>query len=411
MPRKEFEAFTRLDASDVNTFLMDQSIMTFAGTAARGSAIPTPVEGMVSYLEDSNTFEYWDSDSWDTLVPEAAPISSGNAIINGAFDINQRNYSSGAVDLAYTVDRWRWLAFDGTITNSLESFTPGSGPASDIEARRFLRTTSSGQTAADAELRWEQSIEDVTLLAGKTLTVSFYAKVASGTPSVAVNLTQNFGTGGSPSSAVLNAAVQKIVLTGSTAWTRYSATVTMPSITGKTLGTSPNTSFSSLSLWFSAGSDENFRTDSLGIQSNTFDIWGVQVETGTVATPFRLNANSLQGELAACQRYYYRITADVLNSRFGNGHNLITTVGSILTFFPVTMRIPPTALEQTGTADNYQVQHANTAAICNAVPSFVTANTTNAITNLTVASGLTAGQGCNGRFATTTAFLGWGAEL
>jgi len=71
MPRKEFESFTRLDASDVNTYLMDQSVMTFAGTAARGSAITTPVEGMVTYLEDSNTFEYWDSSSWGSLVPTA----------------------------------------------------------------------------------------------------------------------------------------------------------------------------------------------------------------------------------------------------------------------------------------------------------------------------------------------------
>jgi hypothetical protein len=68
MPRKEFEAFTRLDASDVNTFLMDQSVMSFAGTAARGSAIPTPVEGMVAYLEDSNTIEAYNSTAWVTVA-------------------------------------------------------------------------------------------------------------------------------------------------------------------------------------------------------------------------------------------------------------------------------------------------------------------------------------------------------
>jgi hypothetical protein len=345
MPRKEFEAFTRLDASDVNTFLMDQSVMTFATSAARGSAIATPVEGMVTYLEDNNSLQLWNGSQW---VLASGP-RSGNFIINGAFDINQRNYSSGAVDLAFTVDRWRWLAFNGTITNSLESFTPGSGPASDIEARRFLRTTSSGQTSADAELRWEQSIEDVTLLAGKTVTVSFYAKVASGTPSVAVNLAQNFGTGGSPSATVFDAAVQKIVLTGSTAWTRYSATVTMPSITGKTLGTSPNTSYSSLSLWFSSGSDENFRTDSLGIQSNTFDIWGVQVEEGTVATPFRRNANSIQGELAACQRYYVRfIAATGLTQTIGFGMGYLSATAYINFTLPVQMRTRVTSIERSG---------------------------------------------------------------
>jgi hypothetical protein len=68
MPRKEFESFTRLDASDVNTYLMDQSVMTFAGTAARGSAIATPVEGMVAYLEDSNTIEAYNSTAWVTVA-------------------------------------------------------------------------------------------------------------------------------------------------------------------------------------------------------------------------------------------------------------------------------------------------------------------------------------------------------
>jgi hypothetical protein len=52
MPRKEFESFTRLDASDVNTFLMDQTVQTFADSTARASAITTPVKGMVTYLND-----------------------------------------------------------------------------------------------------------------------------------------------------------------------------------------------------------------------------------------------------------------------------------------------------------------------------------------------------------------------
>jgi hypothetical protein len=67
MPRKEFEAFTRLDASDVNTYLMDQSVMSFAGTAARGSAIATPVEGMTTYLNDSNVLSVYDGSVYKTV--------------------------------------------------------------------------------------------------------------------------------------------------------------------------------------------------------------------------------------------------------------------------------------------------------------------------------------------------------
>jgi hypothetical protein len=67
MPRKVFDAGEVLSASDVNSFLMDQMVQTFAGTAARGSAIPAPVEGMLTYLADSNTFEYWNGSSFVSL--------------------------------------------------------------------------------------------------------------------------------------------------------------------------------------------------------------------------------------------------------------------------------------------------------------------------------------------------------
>ena len=58
MPRKTFTAGDVLTASDVNTFLMDQMIMTFADSTARSSAIGTATEGMVTYLANTNTFEY-----------------------------------------------------------------------------------------------------------------------------------------------------------------------------------------------------------------------------------------------------------------------------------------------------------------------------------------------------------------
>ena len=64
MPRKVFVANEILTASDVNEFLMDQSVMVFAGTAARGSAIPSPSEGMVTYLEDSNQVQVYNGSSF-----------------------------------------------------------------------------------------------------------------------------------------------------------------------------------------------------------------------------------------------------------------------------------------------------------------------------------------------------------
>jgi hypothetical protein len=67
MPRKVFTAGEVLSASDVNTFLMDQMIQSFAGTAARGSALPTPSEGMITYLADTNTFQFWNGSSYVQL--------------------------------------------------------------------------------------------------------------------------------------------------------------------------------------------------------------------------------------------------------------------------------------------------------------------------------------------------------
>jgi hypothetical protein len=86
MPRKVFTAGEVLAAADVNSFLMDQSVMTFAGTAARGSSIGTAVEGMVTYLEDSNAYQFWNGSAWVGLnsgatetITTAYTATPGNA--------------------------------------------------------------------------------------------------------------------------------------------------------------------------------------------------------------------------------------------------------------------------------------------------------------------------------------------
>jgi hypothetical protein len=81
MPRKEFEAFTRLDASDVNTFLMDQSVMSFATTAARDAAIATPVAGMMTYLEDFERFELYDGATWAFLTIKGTNTGLGKTAL------------------------------------------------------------------------------------------------------------------------------------------------------------------------------------------------------------------------------------------------------------------------------------------------------------------------------------------
>lgn len=270
------------------------------------------------------------------------PISGfRNLLINGDMRINQRGVTSGTADGTFCFDRWKMNNSGGTCTYTAQTFTPGNA-ISGYEPTSYARIVTSGQSASSHFAMLRQNIEDVRTFAGQTVTVSFWAKAASGTPKVALELEQNFGTGGSPSSAVTTYAGQ---VTLSTSWARYSLTVTMPSISGKTIGTTANTSHVLCSLLVSAGSDWNARTGTLGIQSNTFDFWGVQAEKSTVATPFE--QRPIGTELALCQRYYFQpaITGGILFLSAPYATQFRATH-----YFPVQMRIAPPTVSSSGWA-------------------------------------------------------------
>jgi hypothetical protein len=156
-------------------------------------------------------------------------------------------------------------------------------------------------------------------------------------------------------------------------------------------------------------------TSVVGTNGATFYITGVQLEVGVSATTF--DYRSIGTELGLCQRYYYKTTASAAdngtaNSTFGSAYANTTTGAAAIGKFPVTLRTYPTALEQSGTAAHYQVQFANTNTACSAVPTY--ANTTSTEywrVIITVASGLTAGQGGMLFAANASAYLAWSAEL
>jgi hypothetical protein len=399
MPRKEFESFTRLDASDVNTYLMDQSVMTFGGTAARGSAIPTPVEGMVTYLEDSNTLQLYDGSGWTS----AGGVSSGNAIINGAFEINQRNFTSSTTTQTYGFDRFVYSYTGGTATYSAQTFTPGAAPVAGYEARNFARVATIGQSASGDFAFLSQRVEDVRTFAGQTATISVWAKASSGTPNIGVALEQNFGAGGS-SLVPINAGVKSIT----TSWERYSFTVTIPSIAGKTIGTNPSLVVGFLT---SAGTDlSGAGYPAVGLQNNTIDIWGVQLEAGPTANVFRRNANSLQGELAACQRYYYRDTAtSSAFTWFGTTGIAASTTSVIVPLkTPVPLRTIASSVEFSTLLISDTVN--NTAVTSVTLDTNRTADTS--VVSIGVASGLTQFRPYILRANnSTSAFIGLSAEL
>jgi hypothetical protein len=94
MSRKVFTAGEVLAAADVNSFLMDQTVMSFAGTAARGSAIASPVEGMVSFLEDSNVLSIYDGANWKTsLGAIGGVVQVVSTSKTDTFTLNSATYS------------------------------------------------------------------------------------------------------------------------------------------------------------------------------------------------------------------------------------------------------------------------------------------------------------------------------
>jgi hypothetical protein len=231
-----------------------------------------------------------------------------NAIINGNFDIWQRGTSTTS---GYGADRWFITGLGSTGTFSRQSFTIGQ---TDVpgEPMFFARTAVTSSAGSGNFFRLIQRIEGVRTFAGQQVTVSFWAK-ADSTKNIAIELTQDVGTGGSPSGGQTAIGVLKVGLT--TSWQKFTRTVTLPSISGVTLGTDGN-SFVQFAFWFDAGSSFNARTDTLGQQSGTFDIAQVQIEAGPVATPFE--RRPIGTELALCQRYYQQYTANGSASWFDN---------------------------------------------------------------------------------------------
>jgi hypothetical protein len=259
-----------------------------------------------------------------------------NAIINGNFDFWQRGTSFTGNE--YGADRWSSSRVGTTHTVTQQPFTLGQTavPGEPTYYHRTVVITAAGASNFSVLV---QRIEDVRTFAGQQATISFWAK-ADATKNIAVELAQAFGTGGSPSAEVTTIGTTKISI--GTNWQKVTVTATLPSISGKTLGTN-NNSYIILAIWFDAGSNFNARTDTLGQQSGTFEIAQVQLEPGPVATPFE--RRPIGTELALCQRYYYE--PDDSNALLGTGTRVYghggaqdTTYGS--SAFPQTMRASPT---------------------------------------------------------------------
>ena len=284
------------------------------------------------YYSDGN------SSQWVSVMPSQTVVDvTQNYIINGAFDIWQRG--TGLLTATGTTNGFvsdRWQMFRAGFASGASCYKP-SGPLGFQSAARVQRDASNTSTAVLFLAQTLESINSIPL-AGKTVTLSFYAKAGANYSSASSALTANIaqGTGtdqnvASGFSGSLGAAASSTV-TLTTSWQRFSVTGTV------------NVASTQLGVYFS------YTPVGTAGASDYYEITGVQLEAGPIATAFRRNAPSIEAELAACRRYYYRITAESTFGILTSGAASGPSGGYFIVKYPVKLRTAVTAYEYANVA-------------------------------------------------------------
>jgi hypothetical protein len=252
-------------------------------------------------------------------------IGRKNYLINGNFDIWQRGTSlTGQTASNFLADRWEAIPSGATYSYQQGTFTVGQTDVPN-NPKYFANYTITG---ADDAFRFQQAIEDVNTLAGETITISFWAKYTTNAPTNFLTVvSQNFGSGGSTEVSTTFASGQTLT----TSWQKFTVTGTLPSISGKTVGTS---SYVHIKPFY------NTNNEIFDVQ-----IAQVQVEKGSVATDFEIL--SLQETKALCERFFQIYIEGTQEIMTGAMYNSTTLLGTA--HFPM-MRGNPTVVVTTGTA-------------------------------------------------------------
>jgi len=248
-----------------------------------------------------------------------------NLIINGDFSVWQRGTTGGS---GFTADRWEQGGDGGgTFVITRQTMIPNGSELDD--SSYYLRHNCTVAQVGGSYVGIFHKIEDVRTAAGKTVTISLWARGNAGGEALIVGMAQKFGSGGSPSSTVWYSNLINTTLT--TDFVKYTTTVDLDDLSGKTVGTVGS------SLELDILGDEN--------TISQWDIAQVQVEIGGEATEF--DKRSLAEELALCQRYFCKsydldvdpgtITDDGMTSNLASS----TTAWHGIRF-PVIMRAEPT---------------------------------------------------------------------
>ena len=380
--------FTWVTSDDANA--IQNSIVDAKGDLISATANDTPARLAVgangeSLVADSST---------STGLRWQAPYSQ-QPVLNSAFQVWQRGTSvavSASSANIYTADRWAMSVGANQATTISRQATNDATNLPFIQyCARVQRN--SGQTGTGA-MNFDQSIETINSIPfiGKTVTVSFYARAGanySPTSSVlGLQLVSGTGTDQNISTATGVAVAGSTNATLTTTWQRFSFTATIAT--------------SVTQLFLRAASTPTGTAST----NDYYEITGIQLELGSVATPFHTYAGTIQGELAACQRYYYRMGGAQAYTYLGYGSAQSSTLAYPLVYPPSTMRVTPTQID-------YSTLALYDGGTITAVTSVSVGGANGPVTiNSNTASGLTAQRAyfliTNN---STSAYLGLSAEL
>ena len=373
--------FTWVTSDDANA--IQNAIVDAKGDLIAASAADTPAR-----LAVGNYGENLVADSSTSTGLRWNAGNYVNAVYNSSFDIWQRGTSFVPAAYNYTADRW---SSDRAVTGSTIS-----RQAAGLDGFRYCARIQrdSGNTATNG-IAMLQTLEtsDAIEFAGKTATFSFYgrkgANYSDSGSDILVNIPYGTGTDQPVQSftGFAFAAQENKVLT--TSWQRFTITFTLPSTATE------------LAYYFA------FTPVGTAGAADYFEVTGIQLELGSVATPYQRQNATIQGELAACQRYYWRAGGDSTYQIFGFGVGSGATSCNIGVQFPVMMRVSPTSV------DYSTLGLGDTISISSAVSSLAIGNNSKFMTLLNVASsGLTSRHNYFLRTdGSLSGYLGFSAEL
>jgi hypothetical protein len=261
--------------------------------------------------------------------PSTTGTVQGNPLLNSAMQVWQRGTSIVNAGTAfYAADRWCFNTNSTGRTISRQATNDTTNLPFIQYCMRVARD--SGNTATTA-IQFAQSMETINSIpfAGKTVTMSFYARAgANYSGTLAVYLIGGTGTDQNVFSSYTGTSypVNNQTATLTTTWQRFTFTGSV----GATV--------TEMTPYFS------FTPSGTAGANDYLEITGVQIDIGSVALPFRTYSGTIQGELAACQRYYFRNTL-FNNGTAGAGAAISTTAADINVQLPVTMRVVPTSLD------------------------------------------------------------------